>query len=69
VGGCGLDSSASGQGALQYVFMAWCVVKRREKFTFTFYGTRSSVGVCVSGGETTDLFKCRKSKKMKSVWN
>jgi hypothetical protein len=21
----------------QYVFMAWCLVKHRDKFTFTFY--------------------------------
>jgi len=28
----------SGGSAHQYVFMAWCLVKRRDNFTFTFTG-------------------------------
>jgi len=38
-----------GRGAMcnevRYVFRAWCLVKHRENFTFTFYLKKNSVAV------------------------
>jgi hypothetical protein len=50
----------------QYIFMAWCLVKHREKFTFTFYilhfgyvagRARSRSGRCDEGEKSLPLSK------------
>jgi hypothetical protein len=43
----------------QYVFVAWCLVKHRDNFTFTFYGKTGIVEVAyVDFNE--NLWKCSK---------
>jgi hypothetical protein len=40
----------------QFVFMAWCLVKRRDNFTFTFISITNMALVLTSNVEDAEIF-------------